>query len=355
MEARLFNGSSFVPFSSHVCSRDGRIQVSPVSSMHPPLIAQPLSYSLTPAQGYHSGPAQLSDVASIGRVRTERYPPNSSSRVTYSTPHQLPVAPLATPPPLSSRQQLVEKFRDADPTPEDQYFIQRDLPYRRINLHLDALGWPGLLGRWSPSLASSQLPTTVITLDGTTGGTAGPRRGSAHYLAAGTAGLYDELSRRLPARGISVLQLAFRRPGPHRFDECVAEATDAALRASERGRVIIVGHSMGGAVALNAALRIQPSGCLVGVCTLASQTYGVPADLHSLSSAETLVVHGTADKALGPECSEEIWRLLSRNCNRERMRASRFVLLSDTGHCLEERREEVSELVFGWTLAAASF
>lgn len=244
--------------------------------------------------------------------------------------------------------------------PDDLYFLNRDLPHlRQRDFKLDCFGWPNLLGRWSPAVRSTfpssslRVPVTVITLDGTTGGTAGPHRSNAHYLGSDTAGLYDELARRLPVQGVSVLQLAYRRPGPHRFDECVCDADRAVSRASEHSFVVIVGHSMGGAVALLAACKLRPIGRLLGVCILASQTHGVPsaADLAVLQGADILLVHGTADQALPFSCSEEIWQRLS--LTETTVGARHFMKLESASHCFEEHREQLTELVYGWLLQAA--
>lgn len=231
---------------------------------------------------------------------------------------------------------------------EDLYFLDRDLPYVRLrDCSLNDLGWPGAFGRWSPA-ANMKAHATIITLDGTTGGTAGPHRGKSHYLDGGTAGLYDELARRLPAVGVAVLQLAYRRPGPGRFEECVADASRAALAAASAGPVVIVGHSMGGAVALRSAARAQAAtGRVLGVCTLATQLFGVPEpqDLALLRDASTLVVHGTADQALPPRCSEEL---------AQRLQAQRLVLMPGATHCFEEHREELTPLVHQWILDLCS-
>jgi len=236
-------------------------------------------------------------------------------------------------------------------SPEDVYFINRDLPHvRQHDFKLDAAGWPNTFGRWSPALGANQnaMHVTVVTLDGTTGGTAGPHRGKAHYLDPDTAGLYDELARRLPTHGISVLQLAYRRPGPGRFDECIADAVQAVNLAATSSFVVVIGHSMGGAIALVAAMQAQATtGRLRGVCALAPQLFGVPSrqELAVLHGVSKLVVHGTGDQALPPSCSEDVWSRLGGDSRR-----GCLVLMDGATHCFEEHRDELTQLVYDWIM-----
>mmetsp|Transcript_115940 Transcript_115940/g.328104 ORF Transcript_115940/g.328104 Transcript_115940/m.328104 type:complete len:271 (-) Transcript_115940:158-970(-) len=252
----------------------------------------------------------------------------------------------------------LDVYRVADEIREmrDAAFAQKDLPYVRTDLALDAVGWPGVLGRWSPAtVQTTTTPVIVITAGATGGGTAGPLRGQAsHHLDTGTAGVFDHLARKLPAAGVSVLQLAYRRPGAHRFDDCVRDVASAAALAVERGLIVLVGYSMGGAVVLGASVEDLPEDRILGVCTLASQTRGVPSAeaLGVLRSAGVLVVHGSKDERLPPRCSEQIWERLPADADQQRSR--RFVLLDGTGHYLTERGEEVTDLVREWILELCS-
>mmetsp|Transcript_80355 Transcript_80355/g.225872 ORF Transcript_80355/g.225872 Transcript_80355/m.225872 type:complete len:288 (-) Transcript_80355:60-923(-) len=249
----------------------------------------------------------------------------------------------------------------------DDVFVQRDLPYARASLALDAEGWPGVLGRWTPALASASpprgaaLPVIVITASGTYGGTAGPRRGrEAHHFEANTLGLFDELARRLPLEGVSVLQVTYEWPGGHRFDECAADLARAAKLAAERGLVVLMGHSMGGAAVLAAACAEGiPAERILGLCTLCGQTRHLPSthDLSGLRSAGALVVHGLADRKLPACCADEIWERLSDGNNREptsdngKLEVRRRVLLEDTGHHLVECGTVIEDLLHDWVLA----
>mmetsp|Transcript_34140 Transcript_34140/g.72604 ORF Transcript_34140/g.72604 Transcript_34140/m.72604 type:complete len:361 (+) Transcript_34140:96-1178(+) len=198
----------------------------------------------------------------------------------------------------------------------DDVFVQKDLPLKRSDLALDEEGWPGVLGRWTPSTSSSHLsmPVTVITAAGTYGGTAGPRRGrNAHHLTAGSGGIFDHLAEHLPQLGVSVLQVTYGLPGNHRFQECVNDVTRAARLAAERGYVVLIGHSMGGAVVLQSSCSDSlPPGRVLGVSTLCGQTRHMPStqDLKALASSGWLVVHGLADSKLPARCAKQIWARL---------------------------------------------
>jgi len=301
-----------------------------------------------PAQSEAAAPSQQNG---YGLLMLRQQSPFQSSVRTPTVAYAASPQACSTPQHTRTTSPVAATRVPTDRTPEDIHFINRDLPHVRADLSLDGAGFAHCLGRWSPALVPNRSPLTVMTLDGTTGGTAGPMRGKAHYLALDTPGLYDELARRLPTTGVSVLQLAFHRPGPHRFSECVDDAVSAASQIAKNGRVLLVGHSMGGAVALAASLQMRQQHQLCGVCALSSQTFGVPAtvEMRRLLQVPVLLVHGTADQALPADCSEEIWHRLSTIGGRP-SHLTQLVLMDGTGHHLEERREEVSELVHSWIL-----
>jgi len=242
----------------------------------------------------------------------------------------------------------------------DQAILAVDLPYVRTELVLEE--WPGILGRWTSATTvpgqATRPPVTVITAGGNQGGTSGPCHGEANHLDPSSQGLYDELARSLPGRGVSVLQVAYRQPGARRFDECVGDVVLAATMAAERGHhLFLLGHSMGGAVVLAAATKV-PLDRLLGVCPLSPQTRGVPTAVALRpmleGNAGLLILHGAADKMLPPACSEQIWQRLSGSTAEEGCEPPsshrRLVLLEDAGHHLMERREEVVHLVREWIL-----
>src|SRR5688500_5108664 len=77
--------------------------------------------------------------------------------------------------------------------------------------------------------------------------------GAGGGLGGPAGGMYERLGRALPDDGIASLQVAYRTPG--HLLECVLDVLLAIewLRTRERRRVVLVGHSFGGAVVITSA------------------------------------------------------------------------------------------------------
>ncbi len=129
----------------------------------------------------------------------------------------------------------------------------------------------------------------VICCPGAIGGFIGP-----------AGGLYLRLGAELADRGIAVIGVDYRRPD--RIDRSFLDTVATAELAIRQGaqRIALLGHSFGGAVAIQAGSTIG-SAC-VGVCTLATQSAGCE---HAAELAPTplLLLHGDQDQMLGPENS----------------------------------------------------
>lgn len=126
--------------------------------------------------------------------------------------------------------------------------------------------------------------------------------GMGGYLGPGT-GLYPALARRLAADGIATVIVDYRSPShlePSVLDAIVA--VDLAAQ-SGAGRVIALGHSFGGAVAVNVGLALP--GAVVGVCTLSTQSGGCEAAA-GLAPRPLLLLHGEHDEILPAETSETV-------------------------------------------------
>jgi len=102
--------------------------------------------------------------------------------------------------------------------------------------------------------------------------------------------------------------IEYRHAGAKNFAGNIADARACVdwVAANGARRVALVGHSQGGAVALQCAA--QRSRVVRGVCALASQTKGVPptSALRALvedAAMRVLVVHGADDavRGLGPK------------------------------------------------------
>lgn len=108
------------------------------------------------------------------------------------------------------------------------------------------------------------------------------------------------------------------------------------LASRERSRVILVGHSFGGAVVISAG---TVSDRVVAVVAMSSQTYGTSL-VSRLSPKPLLLMHGTEDQILPDSCSRELY---------QRARLPKDILLyAGCRHGLDECREEVDRDLLHW-------
>jgi alpha/beta superfamily hydrolase len=165
----------------------------------------------------------------------------------------------------------------------------------------------------------------VIWLSGALGGFDGP-----------SFGIYTLLSHELVDERISSLRLNYRLPGD--FDECVLDVLVAVNFLNKQGvtSVTLVGHSFGGAVAIQAGTMSQQVKAVVG---LSSQTYGAR-QVDELSPRPLLLIHGSRDRNLPAICSQHIY-----DWARE---PKELVIYQGSGHFLRECREELHALLKDW-------
>jgi pimeloyl-ACP methyl ester carboxylesterase len=167
---------------------------------------------------------------------------------------------------------------------------------------------------------------TAVLVSGAGGGVVGP------------SGVYAELSERLRADGVTALRLDYRKPND--LPECVYDvlaSLDALGRAGVE-RAVLVGWSFGGAVVISAG---STSERVVGVATVASQTYGTE-DVGGLSPEKALLlIHGTADRTLPAE--------LSRHLYARAAEPKELVLYPGDGHGVERHRSQMLVRLHGWS------
>lgn len=167
----------------------------------------------------------------------------------------------------------------------------------------------------------------VVACGGASGGLLGP-----------ADGLYHDLGVALGARGIGVVRVGYRRPND--LPACVVDlsaAAELAWRAAGGDvRVVTVGHSFGGAVAVGAALAMPDA--VVGVVGLATQTAGWE-HAAGLAGRPLLLLHGDRDELLPPMCSEIAAELAG---------GGEVVILPGTGHLLREAHDEVRVRLLDW-------
>jgi pimeloyl-ACP methyl ester carboxylesterase len=154
----------------------------------------------------------------------------------------------------------------------------------------------------------------------------------------GPAFLYPRLGLALPRRGMSIARLDYR--APNEFDECLLD-TMAALSVLARlghQRVAMVGHSFGGAVAINAA-TISPA--VTAVVALSSQLAGAHV-VNEVAPRPLLLIHGDADTILPHQSSEAIFE--------RALEPKTLKIIPGADHRLAEAADEVFDLTADWLL-----
>ena len=162
--------------------------------------------------------------------------------------------------------------------------------------------------------------------------------GGAGGDTTGPADAYDELATRLQVGGAEALRLEYRTP--NHLDECVYDLLAGIEALGRRGieRAVLVGWSFVGAVVVSAGAE---SDAVVGVATVASQTYGAEAVGELSPEKSLLLVHGTADRVLPYELSERLYAWAGE--------PKELVLYPDDGHGVERHRSEMMEKLYEWS------
>ena len=165
----------------------------------------------------------------------------------------------------------------------------------------------------------------VVWVGGAGGGLDGPARG-----------LYPAASQELQHRGIASLRLHYRRPNDLR--ECVLDtlAGVAFMKREGAKKVAVVGHSFGGAVVISAGAS-SPN--VKAVVPMSTQTYGTEL-APAVAPRPMLLIHGTADDVLSPQCSRQIYAAAGE--------PKEIKLYPGAGHGLDEVRQEVLDLLVRW-------
>jgi len=173
----------------------------------------------------------------------------------------------------------------------------------------------------------------------------GPRDADAALIACGGAmggllgpanGLFQFLGDELGERGIATLRVSYRRPND--LDACVIDAGAASEMVIAEGArsLVVMGHSFGGAVAINAAAHL---GALApGVVTLSTQSAGCEI-AGMIADRELLLVHGGRDELLPVWASEVVKEIAG---------TGELVVYPPAGHLLLECADELRELLPDW-------
>jgi fermentation-respiration switch protein FrsA (DUF1100 family) len=126
--------------------------------------------------------------------------------------------------------------------------------------------------------------------------------GAGGGLGGPAGGLYTRLGRQFRESGTASLELDYRHPGD--LEDCLLDALIglAYLESLGKSRIILVGHSFGGAVVINAGVT---SDAVIAVAALSSQTAGTHA-IGKLSPKPVIFIHGEKDEILPPACSRDL-------------------------------------------------
>lgn len=167
---------------------------------------------------------------------------------------------------------------------------------------------------------ADSLGDVVICLGGAMGGLLGP-----------DGGLFHQLGRLLPIKGIGVIRVSYRRPND--MSMCVHDALAAMELAARHGarRFIPMGHSFGGAVAVQAAAHLDAES-VPGLVTFSTQSAGCE-PIEGLTDRDLLYFHGTDDHILPFQASQMVQMLAGGG--------GELVLLEGADHGLRPKGAEI--------------
>ncbi|MGI9601992.1 MAG: alpha/beta hydrolase [Acidimicrobiales bacterium] len=188
---------------------------------------------------------------------------------------------------------------------------------------LEAYTMQGLLKLlWYGDRAAADV---VVLLGGAMGGFSGP---------AGS--LFLELGTHYAAQGRGVICCDYRRPD--KLDLALldgAATADWAMREGAR-RFVVVGHSFGGAVAVQLGTALTAH--CVGVATLATQSAGCE-QAAELEPTPLVLFHGDRDVILGPENSAMVQAMAGGGDLR---------IIAGADHGFHEGRDELRDQLIAW-------
>jgi hypothetical protein len=222
--------------------------------------------------------------------------------------------------PTSRRNQLAlqDIAREATPDGTDRVLLVTDRGTVACRLHHAA-------GPDGGQRDAAQHDVAVLWVFGAGGGLGGP-----------AGGLYARLGHQLLGDGITSLEVAYRQPGD--LTQCMLDTLLGVAYLGTLGcsRVVLVGHSFGGAVVISAGAMSEQ---VIAVAALSSQSAGTGA-AESLSPRPLFLAHGLDDEILPAACSRDIHARASE--------PRQLVLYPGCRHGLDQCRDELDRDLSAW-------
>ena len=191
--------------------------------------------------------------------------------------------------------------------------------------HIEMYTRRGLLGILWHEPTGDPGTSGVVMMGGAMGGLMGP--GDA---------LYQVLGEDFSARGVPAMRISWRKPND--LDACCVDAAAAVQMMVGTGcdRVVLMGHSFGGAVAVRVAVGLSAMVC--GVVTFATQSAGCEVAA-GLQGRPLLMFHGDRDEILPLEASEVVRAMAGHGELR---------VMPGDGHLLAKSHDVMREEVNAW-------
>ena len=161
--------------------------------------------------------------------------------------------------------------------------------------------------------------------------------GAMGGLLGPAEGLYQRLGEQWSAVGTSVLRVGYRKPND--LEACtidLAAAVQLVVGSGGAERVVTMGHSFGGAVAVRVGVGLRD--LVAGVATFATQSAGCEV-AGGLGGRPLILFHGERDEILPIEASEMV-RMIAG--------AGEVVRLPGDGHALAHSGEILQERLDEW-------
>ncbi len=168
-------------------------------------------------------------------------------------------------------------------------------------------------------------PAAIVACGGAMGGLLGPGHG-----------LYQRLGDRWAGRGVRFLRVGYREP--NNLDLCAHDLAVGVELARDAGaeRVVVMGHSFGGAVAIRAAVVM--TGSVAGAVTFATQSGGCEV-AGALAGRPLLLFHGNRDEILPLQASEVVRAIAG---------VGDLVVLDGDGHLLAKSDDAITDRLDQW-------